>query len=71
MTFSFNGGPGAITTYEIGKMLEPHGLTLNDVNIKIFPFPQYAEEGFTELCKAFGMRLSGTVRRQGEASVAP
>jgi len=35
------------------------------------PFPQYAEEGFTELCKAFGMRLSGTVRRLGEASVAP
>ncbi len=37
-----SNGPGSISTYEIGKMLEPHGLTLNDVNIKIFPFPQYA-----------------------------
>lgn len=37
-----SNGPGSISTYEIGKMLEPHGLTLADVNIKIFPFPQYA-----------------------------
>lgn len=37
-----SNGPGSISTYEIGKMLEPHGLTLNDVNIKIFPFAQYA-----------------------------
>ena len=37
-----SNGPGSISTYEIGKMLEPHGITLNDVNIKIFPFPQYA-----------------------------
>jgi NitT/TauT family transport system substrate-binding protein len=37
-----SNGPGSISTYEIGKMLEPHGLTLKDVNIKIFPFPQYA-----------------------------
>ncbi len=37
-----SNGPGSISTYEIGKMLEPHGLSLNDVNIKIFPFPQYA-----------------------------
>ena len=37
-----SNGPGSISTYEIGKMLEPAGLTLNDVNIKIFPFPQYA-----------------------------
>lgn len=27
-----SNGPGSISTYEIGKMLEPHGLTLNDVN---------------------------------------
>lgn len=37
-----SNGPGSISTYEIGRMLEPAGLTLNDVNIKIFPFPQYA-----------------------------
>ena len=37
-----SNGPGSISTYEIGKMLEPHGLTLADVNVKIFPFPQYA-----------------------------
>ena len=37
-----SNGPGSISTYEIGKMLEPHGLKLSDVNIKIFPFPQYA-----------------------------
>jgi NitT/TauT family transport system substrate-binding protein len=37
-----SNGPGSISTYEIGKMLEPHGLTLKDINIKIFPFPQYA-----------------------------
>ena len=37
-----SNGPGSISTYEIGKMLAPAGLTLADVNIKIFPFPQYA-----------------------------
>ncbi len=37
-----SNGPGSISTYEIGRMLEPHGITLADVNIKIFPFPQYA-----------------------------
>lgn len=37
-----SNGPGSISTYEIGKMLEPAGLSLNDVTIKIFPFPQYA-----------------------------
>ena len=37
-----SNGPGSISTYEIGKMLEPAGLTLNDVNVKIFPFTQYA-----------------------------
>jgi NitT/TauT family transport system substrate-binding protein len=37
-----SNGPGSISTYEIGKMLEPHGISLADVNIKIFPFPQYA-----------------------------
>ncbi len=35
-------GPGSISTYEISKMIEPHGLTLNDVDVKIFPFTQYS-----------------------------
>lgn len=37
-----SNGPGSISTYEIGKILEREGLSLSDVNIKIFPFPQYA-----------------------------
>jgi NitT/TauT family transport system substrate-binding protein len=37
-----SNGPGSISTYEIGKMLAPAGLSLDDVNIKIFPFTQYA-----------------------------
>ena len=37
-----SNGPGSISTYEIGRMLEPIGLSLADVEIKIFPFPQYA-----------------------------
>lgn len=35
-----NGGPGAITTYEIGKILESGKLTLKDAEIKVIPFPQ-------------------------------
>lgn len=35
-----NGGPGAITTYEIGKILESGKLTLKDVDLKVIPFPQ-------------------------------
>jgi NitT/TauT family transport system substrate-binding protein len=35
-------GPGSISTYEIGKMVEPYGLTLADLDVKIFPFTQYA-----------------------------
>ena len=37
-----SNGPGSISTYETGKMLEREGLTLADVDIKIFPFGQYA-----------------------------
>lgn len=35
-----NGGPGAITTYEIGKIVASGGLTLKDIEIKVIPFPQ-------------------------------
>ena len=35
-------GPGSVSTYEIGKMLETAGLTLADVDLKVIPFPQYA-----------------------------
>jgi NitT/TauT family transport system substrate-binding protein len=35
-------GPGSVSTYEIGKMLETGGLTVADVDIKVIPFPQYA-----------------------------
>jgi NitT/TauT family transport system substrate-binding protein len=35
-------GQGAVSTYEVGKLLESDGLTLNDVEIKVIPFTQYA-----------------------------
>jgi NitT/TauT family transport system substrate-binding protein len=35
-------GQGAVSTYEVGKMLETDGLTINDVEIKVIPFTQYA-----------------------------
>jgi NitT/TauT family transport system substrate-binding protein len=35
-------GQGAVSTYEVGKMLETAGLTINDVDIKVLPFTQYA-----------------------------
>ena len=37
-----SNGPGSVSTYEIARMLEPAGIKLDDVNIKIFPFTQYA-----------------------------
>src|ERR1700750_1414383 len=35
-------GQGAVSTYEVGKLLETDGLPLADVDIKVLPFPQYA-----------------------------
>jgi NitT/TauT family transport system substrate-binding protein len=35
-------GPGSVSTYEIGKMLETAGLTITDVDVKVIPFAQYA-----------------------------
>src|SRR6266851_7120392 len=35
-------GLGGVSTYEVGKLLESDGLTLNDVEIKVIPFTQYA-----------------------------
>jgi NitT/TauT family transport system substrate-binding protein len=35
-------GPGSVSTYEIGKMLETDGLTIADVDLKVLPFPQMA-----------------------------
>jgi NitT/TauT family transport system substrate-binding protein len=35
-------GPGSVSTYEIGKILETAGLTLADVDLKVIPFSQYA-----------------------------
>src|SRR5499426_3248491 len=35
-------GSGAVSTYEVGKMLESDGLTITDVEIKVIPFTQYA-----------------------------
>src|SRR4030095_15892057 len=32
-------GPGSVSTYETGKMLETVGLSIADVEIKILPFP--------------------------------
>jgi len=35
-------GPGSVSTYEVGKMLETDGLTIADVDVKVLPFPQMA-----------------------------
>jgi NitT/TauT family transport system substrate-binding protein len=35
-------GTGSVSTYEIGKVLETGGLTINDVDLKVLPFTQYA-----------------------------
>ncbi len=35
-------GPGSLTIYELGRMLEASGLTLKDVDVKYMPFPQMA-----------------------------
>jgi NitT/TauT family transport system substrate-binding protein len=35
-------GHGAVSTYEVGKLLETDGLTINDVDIKVIPFTQYS-----------------------------
>ena len=37
-----SNGPGSISTYETGKILETVGLSIADVEIKIFPFTQMA-----------------------------
>src|ERR1700691_1237235 len=33
-------GPGSLTIYELGRMLEVSGLALKDVDVKYMPFPQ-------------------------------
>jgi NitT/TauT family transport system substrate-binding protein len=35
-----SNGPGSVSTYETGKILETVGLSIADVEIKILPFPQ-------------------------------
>jgi len=35
-------GPGSVSTYEIGKILETAGLALADVDLRVIPFGQYA-----------------------------
>lgn len=35
-----SNGPGSVSTYEVGKMLETAGLSINDVDIKVLPFTQ-------------------------------
>jgi NitT/TauT family transport system substrate-binding protein len=35
-----SNGQGSVSTYEVGKMLEREGLTINDIDLKILPFPQ-------------------------------
>ena len=35
-------GTGSVSTYEIGKVIETGGLAINDVDLKVLPFTQYA-----------------------------
>jgi NitT/TauT family transport system substrate-binding protein len=37
-----SNGAGSVSTYEVGKMLESEGLTVDDVDVKVFPFTQMA-----------------------------
>ena len=37
-----SNAPGSISTYEIGKIMETVGMSINDVEIKNIPFGQYA-----------------------------
>src|ERR1700730_3395580 len=37
-----SNGQGSVSTYEVGKMLETDGLTIADVDVKVFPFNQMA-----------------------------
>ena len=37
-----SNGAGSVSTYEVGKMLETAGLSISDVDVKIFPFTQMA-----------------------------
>jgi NitT/TauT family transport system substrate-binding protein len=37
-----SNGAGSVSTYEVGKMLESDGLTIGDVDVKVFPFTQMA-----------------------------
>ena len=37
-----SNGAGSVSTYEVGKMLETDGLTIADVDVKVFPFTQMA-----------------------------
>jgi NitT/TauT family transport system substrate-binding protein len=41
-----SNGAGSVSTYEVGKMLETDGISIADVDIKVFPFTQMAI-GFT------------------------
>jgi NitT/TauT family transport system substrate-binding protein len=35
-------GPGSVSSYEIGKILETAGLRITDIELKVLPFSQYA-----------------------------
>src|SRR4051794_13226154 len=35
-----SNGMGAVSTYEVGKMLETEGVSISDVDVKVLPFPQ-------------------------------
>ena len=37
-----SNGQGSVSTYEVGKILEKHGLNIADVELKILPFTQMA-----------------------------
>ena len=40
-------GTGSVSTYEIGKVLATGGLAINDVDLKVLPFTQYASRSPT------------------------
>jgi NitT/TauT family transport system substrate-binding protein len=37
-----SNGAGSVSTYEVGKMLESDGLSIGDIDVRVFPFTQMA-----------------------------
>ena len=64
-----SNGQGSVSTYEVGKMLEKHGLTIADVELKILPFTQMAV-AFANKAIDAGILIPPFVYQIGEQKIA-